>query len=108
LLAGTATLDFVSGVSGGGAMTFLAPGGTLETQAPGNFGALVSGFGVGDAIDAAGVGFVTGTTTVGFNSGTLTVSNASQSAAFALTGSYAQGGFQLGSDGHGGTAVGYA
>jgi T5SS/PEP-CTERM-associated repeat protein len=108
VLDGTAVLDLVGGAASGSAMTFLHPGGTLETAALGTFGAVVSGFASGDEIDAAGVGFVSGTTTVGFSGGTLTVSGAggAQSAAFVLAGSYAAGAFAIGSDGHGGTAVG--
>ena len=107
VLDGTAVLDLVGGAASGSAMTFLHPGGTLETAALGTFGAVVSGFASGDEIDVAGVGFVSGTTTVGFSGGTLTVSGGGQSASFALAGSYAAGAFTIGSDGHGGTGVGF-
>lgn len=65
-------------------------------------------FAAGDVIDAGSVGFVTGTATVGFNAGTLTVSEGTQGASFNLSGGYAANGFQIiGSDGHGGSEVGY-
>ena len=103
MLDGTATLDLVGGAGSGSTMQFVYSGGTLETQALAGFGAVISGFASGDVIDAAGVGFVTGTTAVGFNAGTLTVSEGAASASFVLAGSYAAGGFQIGTDGHGGT-----
>jgi len=109
VLDGTATLDLVDGAASGGSMQFLYPGGTLETQALGSFASTISGFASGDVIDAASVGFVTGTTTVGFSGGTLTVSEGASSVAFSLSGSYAADGFHsIGSDGHGGTEVGYS
>jgi hypothetical protein len=106
-LAGSATLDFVNGAGSSNTMQFLQPGGTLEVGNTGLFGPALVGYQAGDVIDAASVEFVTGTTTAGFNGGTLTVSEGTQSAAFALSGSYAAGGFHvIGSDGHGGTDVG--
>jgi hypothetical protein len=109
LLDGAATLDFVNGAGSSNTMQFLQPGGTLETQALGTFASTISGFASGDVLDAASVRFVTGTTTVGFNGGTLTVTDGAQSAGFMLTGSYAANGFQIiGSDGHGGTEIGYS
>lgn len=92
-----------------GTMAGCAPGGTLEVDGTGQFGPTISGFATGDVIDAGAVGFVTGTTAVGFDAGTLIVSEEAQSAAFILSGSYAADGFQIiGSDGHGGTEVGYS
>ncbi len=108
VLDGVATLDLAGGAGSGGTMQFLHPGGTLETAALGTFASTISGFAPGDGIDAAGVGFVPGTTTVGFSGGTLTVTDGAQKAAFSLTGSYEASGFQIGSDGHGGTGVGYS
>jgi hypothetical protein len=105
VLNGAATLDLVGGAGSGSTMQFLHPGGTLETQALGSFASTISGFAAGDVIDAASVGFNAGTTTVGFNNGTLTVANGANAAAFTLSGSYSAGGFQIGSDGHGGTGV---
>jgi uncharacterized repeat protein (TIGR03803 family) len=105
VLDGVATLDLDGGTGSGSTMQFVYPGGTLETQALGGFGAVISGFAAGDVIDAAGVGFVTGTTTVGFNGGTLTVTEGASSAGFTLSGSYVAGGFQIGTDGHGGTDI---
>ena len=109
VLDGTATLDLVNGTGSGSTMEFLYPGGTLETQGLGSFASTISGFAVGDLIDVASVTYAQGTTTVGFNAGTLTVTDATPSAAFTLSGSYASNGFQIiGSDGHGGTEVGYS
>jgi hypothetical protein len=51
------------------------------------------------------VGFGTGTTAVGFSGGTLTVTEGAASASFVLAGSYAAGGFQIGTDAHGGTDI---
>jgi hypothetical protein len=51
------------------------------------------------------MGFVTGTTTVGFSCGSLTVADGAARASFMLVGSYAAGGFAIGSDGHAGTQV---
>lgn len=108
LLGGGAALDFADAVGAGSMLQFLQPGGTLESQVLGSFGATILSFAAGDTIDAAGVGFFAGTVTVGFNAGTLTVANATQSAAFSLTGSFSPSGFQIASDGHGGTAVTYS
>jgi hypothetical protein len=108
VLDGDATLDFAAGVGAGSAMQFLYPGGTLEAQGVGSFAASVSGFGSLDVIDAAGMGFVTGTTTVGFSCGPLTVADGAARASFMLVGSYAAGGFAIGSDGHAGTQGTYA
>jgi len=108
LLGGGASIDFGGTVGAGSTLQFVHPGGTLEAQTLGSFGATILSFASGDTIDAAGVGFVTGTTTAGFNNGTLTVANATESAGFVLTGTYASGGFQVASDGHGGTAVTYS
>jgi hypothetical protein len=107
VLDGAATLDLVDGAGAGSTMQFLYPGGTLETQALGSFASTISGYASGDAIDAAAVGYVKGTTTVGFSGGTLTVTDGAQSAAFSLSGSYDVAGFQIGSDGHGGTGITY-
>jgi uncharacterized repeat protein (TIGR03803 family) len=108
MLDGTATLDLVAGAGAGSTMQFVYPGGTLETQALGSFASVISGFAAGDVIDAAGVGFVTGTTAVGFVGGTLTVSDGAAQAGFTLAGTYDAGSFHvIGSDGHGGTEVGY-
>jgi hypothetical protein len=109
LLVGPATLDFVNGAGSSNSMQFLLPGGTLESGSVGQFGPTISGFAAGDVLDAGAIAFVTGTTTVGFNAATLTVSEGAQSAAFVLSGSHAAGGFHvIGSDGHGGTEVGYS
>jgi hypothetical protein len=109
LLDGAATtLDFVSGAAASDTMQFLHPGGTLEVDSNGQFGPTISGYAAGDVIDAGAVGFVTGTTTVGFSGGTLTVSHGAQSALFSLSGAYDSSEFQIGSDGHGGTAVTYS
>jgi large repetitive protein len=108
VLHGAATLDLVDGAGSGSTMQFLYPGGTLETQALGSFAPTISGFAAGDVIDAAEVMYAQGTSTVGFNAGTLTVTDGAQSATFSLSGSYAANSFQIiGSDGHGGTEVGY-
>jgi hypothetical protein len=109
LLGAAATLDFVSGAGSDNSMQFLHPGGTLESDSLGKFGPTLSGFAAGDVIDAGGVGYVTGTTMAGFNGGVLTVSTGAQSASFSLAGVYDPNGFQIiGSDGHGGTQVGYS
>lgn len=105
ILDGTATLDLINGAGAGSTMQFALPGGTLETSVQSTFASTISGFAAGDEIDAAGIGFVSGTTSVGFSGGTLTVAEGGASAAFILTGSYTPGMFQLGSDGHGGTAI---
>ena len=108
VLDGTATLDLVAGVGTGSTLQFVYPGGTLETPALGSFASVISGFAAGDVIDAAGVGFVTGTTAVGFVGGTLTVSDGAAQAGFTLAGTYDAGSFHvIGSDGHGGSDVGY-
>jgi hypothetical protein len=58
---------------------------------------------------AASVGFITGTPMVGFNAATQSVTHGALSAAFSLSGSYAANGFHSnGSDGHGGTDVGFS
>jgi hypothetical protein len=101
-------LDFVNGADSSDTMQFLLPGGTLESGSAGQFGPTISGFAAGDVLDAGAIGFVSGTTSVGFNAGTLTVSDGAPGASFVLSGSYAAGGFHIiGSDGHGGTEVGY-
>jgi hypothetical protein len=104
LLDGAATLDFVNGAATSNTMQFLHPGGTLEVDNTGLFGPAISGYAAGDVIDAGAV-LSALSPTYGFNSGTLTVTDGTNSAMFALSGSYTTSDFYLTSDGQGGTAV---
>ena len=105
VLDGSATMDFVNGPDGGSSLGFLQPGGTLEVQQAAPFAATLTGFGGTDVLDAVPVSFATAVAT--FAGGTLSVGDGTHSAAFQLSGSYAQAGFHLSNDGHGGTAISY-
>ena len=106
-----ARLDFAGIVGGGATIRFLGGGGTLAVDTAGAFGAPVAGFAAGDALDLTSVGFTAGLNfgfAAGSGGGTLTVSDGTHSASVSMLGSYAPGGFILGSDGHGGVMVGYS
>ena len=105
VLDGSATADFVQDPGDGSSLTFLHQGSTLEVQQAAPFGATLSGFGGTDVLDVTPVSFAASVAT--FAGGTLTVTVGTHSAAFQLVGAYAQAGFHLVNDGHGGTAIGY-
>jgi len=96
-------------------IAFTAGTGTLEMTAPAAFEAAIAGFKTGDVLDLRSppfaysksetLGFVENTAKTG---GVMTVTDGAHNLKLTLFGQYVAAGFEMASDGHGGTAITYA
>jgi hypothetical protein len=101
-IGATGTLSLLDGAGTGQTADFLASTGALDLTNPLQFLGTIAGFGGSDVIDLVS----TPETTWGFANGTLTVKDGNATvASLQFSGSYTQGSFIVGADGHGGTSV---
>ncbi len=110
-----ATLLAANTVAASQGVEFTASTGTLEMTAPTAFAAAITGFKAGNVLDVRSSTFAySKSDTLSFventarTKGVLTVTDGVHSLKLTLFGQYVAAGFQMASDGHGGTAITYA
>jgi hypothetical protein len=104
-LGAAGTLSLLNAAPTGQLVDFLPSGGLLDLAAPAGFAGAISGFGAGDTIDLLS----TSATGFGYAGGVLSVMNGGSTVAtLHFNGSYTMSSFTVGSDGHGGTQIGFS
>jgi fibronectin-binding autotransporter adhesin len=110
-----ATLETGNAVAASQGIAFTAGTGTLEMTAPAAFAAAIAGFKTGDVLDLRSSSFAySKSETLSFventakTKGVLTVADGAHNLKLTLFGQYVAAGFEMASDGHGGTAITYA